>query len=59
MEKMRDGSVVQVDEAYIKESENMTQSKIVDGFEPIMPNFQCLINPHDFEGIVAFFLSLL
>jgi len=58
MEKMRDGSTVLVDEPYIKESENMPQAKIVDGFEPIMPTFQGLIKPHDFEGIVALIQSL-
>jgi cytochrome c oxidase subunit 2 len=58
MEKMSDGSVVQVDEAYIRESENMPQAKIVATFQPIMPTFQGLIKPHEFEGIVALIKSL-
>jgi cytochrome c oxidase subunit 2 len=58
MEKMNNGTVVLVDEAYIKESENMPQAKIVDGFQPIMPTFQGLIKPHEFEGIVALIKSL-
>jgi cytochrome c oxidase subunit 2 len=58
MVKMRDGSSALVDEAYVRESENMPQAKIVEGFEPIMPTFQGLIKPHDFEGIVALIKSL-
>jgi cytochrome c oxidase subunit 2 len=58
MEKMNNGTLVLVDEAYIKESENMPQAKIVDGFQPIMPTFQGLIKPHEFEGIVALIKSL-
>ena len=41
-----------------KSPRNMPQAKIVDGFEPIMPTFQGLIKPHDFEGIVALIKSL-
>ncbi len=58
MEKMNNGTVVLVDEAYIKESENMPQAKIVDGFPPIMPTFQGLIKANEFQGIVAFIKSL-
>jgi cytochrome c oxidase subunit 2 len=58
MEKMSDGKLVLVDENYIKESENMPQAKIVEGFQPIMPTFQGLIKPHEFEGIVALIKSL-
>ena len=50
--------LVLVDEAYIKESENMPQAKIVEGFQPIMPTFQGLVKPHEFEGIVALIKSL-
>ena len=55
---MNNGTFVLVDEAYVKESENMPQAKIVDGFQPIMPTFQGLIKPHEFEGIVALIKSL-
>jgi cytochrome c oxidase subunit 2 len=58
MVKLKDGSSVLVDEKYIKESEDFPQAKIVDGFEPIMPTFQGLIRPHEFEGIVALIKSL-
>jgi cytochrome c oxidase subunit 2 len=47
-----------VDEAYIKESENFPQAKIVKGFQPIMPTFQGLIRDNEFQGIVAFIKSL-
>ena len=40
---MNDGQVVLVDEAYIRESMMQPQAKIVDGFEPIMPTFQGLL----------------
>ena len=39
--------VVLVDEAYIRESMNLPQAKIVEGFEPIMPTFQGLIKPQE------------
>jgi cytochrome c oxidase subunit 2 len=58
MVKLKDGSSVLVDEKYIKESEDFPQAKIVEGFEPIMPTFQGLIRPHEFEGIVALIKSL-
>ena len=32
-----------VDEAYVKESMMQPQAKIVEGFEPIMPTFQGLM----------------
>lgn len=58
MEKMNNGSTVLVDENYIKESENSPTAKVVDGFQPIMPTFNGLIRPHEFEGIVALIQSL-
>ena len=43
MEKMNDGPMVLVDEAYVRESMMQPQAKIVQGFEPIMPTFQGLL----------------
>ena len=58
MVKLKDGSSVLVDEKYVKESEDFPTAKIVEGFDPIMPSFQSLIRPHEFEGIVALIKSL-
>jgi cytochrome c oxidase subunit II len=58
METMNDGSMVKVDEAYVKESMMNPQAKVVQGFEPVMPTFQGLLKQNEIDGLVAFIKSL-
>ena len=46
------------DEAYIRESIENPQSKIVEGFGPIMPTFQGQVSPEQLIQIMAFIKSL-
>jgi cytochrome c oxidase subunit 2 len=48
--ELQDGSKAVVDEAYLRESILTSQSKLVKGFQPLMPTFQGLISE---EGLVA------
>jgi cytochrome c oxidase subunit 2 len=48
--ELQDGSTVVVNEAYLRESILSSQTKIVKGFQPLMPTFQGLISE---EGLVA------
>lgn len=58
METMNDGSVVKVDEPYVRESMMNPQAKIVKGFEPVMPTFQGLLKENEIHGLVEFIKSL-
>ncbi len=58
METMNDGSVVKVDENYVRESMMNPQAKVVKGFEPVMPTFQGLLKENEIHGLVEFIKSL-
>jgi cytochrome c oxidase subunit 2 len=47
-----------VDEAYIRESIENPQAKIVSGFGPIMPTFQGQVTPEQLIQIISFIKSL-
>jgi len=49
-EQLATGSSVTVDEAYIRESILNPQLKLVNGYQPLMPTFQGLVNE---EGVMA------
>ncbi len=57
-ETMTDGSVVTVDENYLRESILNSQAKIVAGYAPIMPVFKGLINEDQLAQIIAYIKSL-
>jgi cytochrome c oxidase subunit 2 len=42
--KLRDGSTITVDEAYLRESILQPNAKIVAGYEPVMPTYQGLVS---------------
>jgi cytochrome c oxidase subunit II len=48
--QLTNGQTVTVDEPYLRESILHSQSKVVDGFTPLMPTFQGLVSE---EGLVA------
>ena len=58
MEKLNNGTTVQVDEAYVRESMMQPTAKVVQGFDPVMPTFQGLLRDHEIRGLVAYIESL-
>jgi cytochrome c oxidase subunit 2 len=56
--KLKDGSVVVADEAYIRESILDPRAKIVSGFEPVMPAFRGRLSEEDLIQLVAYVKSL-
>lgn len=55
---MNDGTRVIVDENYIRESILNPKTRIVNGFEPIMPTFQGLLRDRQIDALVAYIKSL-
>jgi len=55
---LQDGRTVVADETYIRESIVMPNTKIVAGFQPIMPTFQGLISEEGLLQLVAYVKSL-
>jgi len=53
-ETLADGSTVQVDEAYLRESILEPQVKVVKGFAPIMPPFKGVVTDRQLDGLIAF-----
>ncbi len=53
-----DGSNNMADENYIKESILKPQSKVVKGFEPVMPTFAGLLNDREIDGVIAYIKKL-
>ncbi|MFL5278829.1 MAG: cytochrome c oxidase subunit II [Myxococcales bacterium] len=57
-EKLQDGSTVDVDEAYITESMMDPLSKVVSGFQPVMPSFENKLAGPEVAAIVEYIKSL-
>lgn len=56
--KLADGRTVTADASYIRESILNPSAKMVEGFQPIMPTFQGLINEEGVLQLVAYIKSL-
>ena len=56
--KLKDGSTVIADEGYIRESVVNPNTKIVAGFDSVMPTFQGQINEDDMLALVYYIKSL-
>lgn len=56
--KMADGSNVEVDENYIRESILNPQAKVVAGYQPVMPTYQGLLNDRQIDALIAYIKSL-
>jgi cytochrome c oxidase subunit II len=56
--KLADGREVTVDDAYIRESIMTPQSKIVAGYQPIMPTFQGQVSEESVLQLIAYIKSL-
>lgn len=55
---LANGQTLTADEAYIRESIENPQAKIVTGFNPIMPTFQGQVSPEQLIQIISFIKSL-
>jgi cytochrome c oxidase subunit 2 len=51
---MTDGTVVTVDENYIRESILEPNAKIVDGFQPVMANYTGTLNDRQIDAIIEY-----
>ena len=57
-EQLSNGSLVNVDETYIRESILTPQLKIVAGYQPVMPTFQGLVNEESVMALIEHVKSL-
>jgi cytochrome c oxidase subunit 2 len=57
-ETLADGSIVTVNESYIRESMLMPQAKLVAGYQPLMPTFQGLLNEESVMALIEYVKSL-
>jgi len=53
-ENLTDGTSVVVDENYVRESILNPRSKIVAGYQPIMPTYQGLLSDKEIDALVAY-----
>ena len=53
-----DGSAVEADEAYLRESIVNPRAKMVSGFQPIMPTFQGLVSEEGLLQLIEYIKSL-
>jgi len=56
--KMRDGSSVEVDMDYIRESIIDPQTKIRDGYQPAMPTFKGILNDDEITYLIEYIKTL-
>jgi cytochrome c oxidase subunit II len=56
--KMADGSVVLVDENYIRESILNPQARIVAGFQPVMPTYQGILKDKEIDAVISYIKTL-
>jgi cytochrome c oxidase subunit 2 len=56
-ERMNDGTVIKIDENYIRQSILQPQANIVAGYEGIMPTFQGLLREREIQALVEFVKS--
>jgi len=57
-EQLANGSVVNVDESYVRESILTPQLKVVAGYQPVMPTFQGLVNEESVMALLEYVKSL-
>ncbi len=56
--ELQDGSKVDVDENYIRQSIIEPQSQMVKGFPPVMPSFKGILSDSDVTAIIAYIKTL-
>lgn len=57
-EHLSDGSSIIVDENYIRESILSPHSKVVQGFQPVMPTYQGILKDRDIDALVTYIKSI-
>ena len=57
-EIMKSGESIVVDENYLRESMLNPMSKVVQGYDPVMPTFQGILKDVDIDGLIAYIKSL-
>lgn len=57
-ETLASGAVIAVDETYIRESILTPQSKLVAGYQPLMPTFQGQVNEEGLMSLIEYIKSL-
>ena len=56
--KLADGSKVKVDEAYVRESIEYPQAKLVEGYPPTMPSFKGIVSDDEITALTEYIKSL-
>lgn len=56
--KLADGSEVVIDENYIRESILNPMAKIAQGYQPVMPTYQGILNETQIDGVIAYIKEL-
>jgi cytochrome c oxidase subunit II len=56
--KLKDGTIVEPTDEYIKESIQDPQAKVIEGFEPVMPSFRGRLQDAEIAGLAAYIKSL-
>ena len=57
-EKLVDGTEVLVDENYVRESILNPQSKVVLGYQPVMPTYQGVLTDRQIDALIAYMKTL-
>jgi cytochrome c oxidase subunit 2 len=57
-EQLANGSAISVDETYVRESILTPQTKVVAGYQPVMPTFQGLVNEESVMALIEYVKSL-
>jgi cytochrome c oxidase subunit 2 len=55
---LQDGSTVDVDENYIRESILEPQAQVVKGYQPVMPSFKGILSDEDITSLIAYIKTL-
>lgn len=56
--ELQDGSTVDVDENYIRESILEPQAQVVKGYQPVMPSFKGILSDEDITSVIAYIKTL-
>lgn len=57
-ESLQDGTTIEVDENYLRESILIPQAKVVQGFAPSMPSFKGILTDEEIDALIAYIKSL-
>lgn len=55
---LQDGSTVTADEAYLKESIMSPNAKVVQGFQPVMPNISSSLSESEVQSLIEYIKTL-